>query len=186
METLTDESNMATLTDDQIDYILADIQAHGIRLQGLQDNLVDHICILVEEKLAAGEEFERSYAGIIPMFYKQELYELEEEALFLESLKGPYVVLTKNRFFACVLMLVLAPYLAYIGTWWWVLRPEGDIRSLLDVLGPVMVFSLFPLLITLVLFLTPDRFDPLIPRRSHVLLSFRPLIRVLPAPAPAC
>ena len=71
-----------------------------------------------------------------------------------------------------MLTLVLSlAYLAYIGTWWWILRPAGDIRSFADVLDFVLVFSLFPLLITLVLFFTPDRFDPLIPWRSKILLG---------------
>jgi len=174
---------MATLTDEQIDYILADIETHGIRLEGLRDNLLDHICILVEERLAAGGEFRETYAAVIPTFYRRELYELEEEALFLEAMKGPHLVLSRSRFFFCVLSLVLSPFAAYVATWWWVLRPAGDVRSLMDVLGFVLVFSLFPLLITLVLFLTPDRFDPVIPWRSKILLGFRPFIRVLPEPA---
>jgi hypothetical protein len=174
---------MATLTDEQIDYVVADLHAHGIRLEGLRDNLLDHICILLEEKLDAGGNFEAEYAGVITTFYRTALCELEEEALFLASLRGPHVLLSRRLFFLGVLTLVLSPYLVYIATWWWVLRPAGDGRQLLDVLDFVLVFSLFPLLITLVIFLTPDRFDPLIPWRSKILLGFRPLIRVLPEPA---
>jgi hypothetical protein len=174
---------MATLTDEQVDYILADITAHGIRLQGLRDNLLDHICILVEERLAAGEEFEPSYTGIMPLFYKQELYELEEEALFLESLKGPHLLLSRGWFFACAFTAVLAPWAAYIARWWFALRPAGDIRNSLDVIGGACVMDVYPLLTVLVLFLTPNRFDPLIPWKSKVLLGSRPLIRVLPETA---
>jgi hypothetical protein len=39
---------------------------------------------------------------------------------------------------------------------------------------------LFPVLTTAVLFLTPDRFDPLIPWRSKILIGFKPFIRILP------
>ena len=171
---------MAALSDEQIDYILDDLHAHGIRLEGLRDNLLDHICILLEEKLDAGGSFEVEYAGVLSTFYRSALYELEEEALFLASLRRPHVVLTRKEFFIGVLTLVLSPYLAYIGTWWWILRPAGDIRSFTDVLDFVLVFSLFPLLITMVLFFTPDRFDPLIPWRSKILIGSRPLIRILP------
>lgn len=174
---------MATLTDEQVDHVLADIQAHGIRLEGLRDNLLDHICILLEEKLDAGGEFEQEYAAVFTTFYRKELYELEEEALFLTSLRGPHVVLSRAQFFCCVLTTVLTPYIAYIATWWWVLRPAGDRRGFMDVLDLVVVFSLFPLLITLVIFLTPERFDPVIPWRSKILLGFRPFIRVLPETA---
>ena len=174
---------MATLTDEQVDIVLADIRGNGIRLEGLRDNLLDHICILLEEKLGEGGDFEQEYAGVIKQFYRKELYELEEEALFLTSIRGPHVVLSRGQFFLGTLILVVSPYLAYIGTWWWILRPAGDLRSLMDVLEFVLVFSLFPLLITLVLFLTPERLDPVIPWRSKILLGFRPIIRVLPETA---
>lgn len=174
---------MANLTDEQVDYILDDIRAHGIRLAGLQDNLLDHICVLVEEKLDTGADFEETYAAVIPTFYRRELYEIEEEALFLASLRRPHLILSRNLFFACVLTLVLSPYVAYVGNWWWALRPAGDVRQLSDVLESVLVFSLFPLVTTLVIFLTPERFEPLIPWRSQILLGSRPLIRILPGTA---
>src|ERR1700761_1470535 len=157
---------MATLTDEQVDFVLADLQVNGIRLKGLRDNLLDHICILVEKRLAEGCEFEGAYTATMPLFYKKELYEIEEEALFLESIKGPYVALSRSQFFPIVLGLVMTPYIIYILIWWHNLRPAVDHRTWSDVLAGVMVFALFPILTTLVLFLTPDRFDPAIPRRS--------------------
>jgi hypothetical protein len=172
---------MTTLTDEQVDYILADIREHGIRLEGLQDNLVDHICILLEEKLQEGDDFETVYGAVIPSFYRHELYELEEEALFLETFKGPHLVLSRGWFFLCLFSIVISPYLAYFLRWWFILRPGGDIRQPLDVLGALVVFMLYPLLTTIVLFFTPSCFDPLIPWRSRIVLSLRPLIRVLPA-----
>lgn len=174
---------MATLTDDQVDYILNDIRAHGIRLEDLQDNLLDHICILVEERLEEGTDFEGLYASIIPRFYRKELYELEEEALFLTSLRGPHLVLSRNRFFLMVFTIVASPYMLYLLRWWFVERPGGDFRHPMDVLSGAMVFALYPFLTTFVLFFTPDRFDPLIPKRSSIVLGLRPLIRILPQPA---
>jgi hypothetical protein len=171
---------MTTLTDGQVDYILADIRAHGIRLEGLQDNLVDHICILLEEKLQEGDDFETVYEAVIPMFYLHELYELEEEALFLESFGGPHLVLSRGTFFFWLFTLVISPYLAYYLQWWFIVR-QGDFRHPQDVVEGLFVFMLFPLLVTFVLFITPERFDPLIPWRSRIVLGLRPLIRVLPA-----
>jgi hypothetical protein len=174
---------MANLTDEQIDLILADLHAHGIRLEGLRDNLLDHICILVEERLETGEVFEEAYAAVIPTFYRQDLYELEEEALFLASLRGPHVVLGRGWFFVCAFALVLGPWLAYIAQWWFLARPMGDIRSSFDVIGGACVLDVYPLLTVFVLFLTPNRFDPLIPWGSKILLGLKPLIRVLPEAA---
>jgi hypothetical protein len=109
------------------------------------------------------------------------LYELEEEALFITSLKGPHLVLSRNRLFQCLLGIVASPYISYFLLWFFILRPAGDPRQPIDVLDAIMVFALFPFLIILVLFLTPDRFDPLIPWRSKVLIGGKTLIRVLPA-----
>lgn len=174
---------MTPLTDEQLDYIVADLYAHGIRLEGLRDNLLDHICILVEEKLEAGGDFEEVYAAVIPTFYRSSLYELEEEALFLASLRGPHVVLSRAWFFVLAFALVLGPWLAYVGQWWFFERPLGDIRSSFDVIGAACVLDLYPVLTVFVLFLTPNRFDPLIPWGAKILLGGRPLIRVLPQAA---
>jgi len=174
---------MANLTDEHVDYILADLHIHGIRLEGLRDNLLDHICILVEEKLAAGDEFEAAYAAVIPTSYRSSLYELEEEALFLVSLRGPHLVVSRGWFFVGAFALVLGPWLAYIAQWWFFQRPFGDIRTSFDVIAGACVLDVYPLLTVLVLFLTPNQFDPLIPWGSKVILGLRPLIRVLPAAA---
>jgi hypothetical protein len=172
---------MTALSDEQVDYVLDDLRARGIRLEGLRDNLLDHICILLEERLEAGGSFEEEYDGVLATFYRKDLYELEEEALFLTSLRGPHVVLTRAWFFLLAFAVVLSPYLAYVAQWWFFTRPMGDIRNSLDVLGGAMVLDLYPLLTVFVLYLTPNRFDPLIPWRSRILIGFRPLIRILPA-----
>jgi len=39
--------------------------------------------------------------------------------------------------------------------------------------GDTIVYSLFPLLVCLVLLLTPKRFDPLVPRGSKILINGR-------------
>jgi hypothetical protein len=174
---------MATLTDEQVDAVLADLHTQGIRLEGLRDNLLDHICILLEERLDAGRSFEQEYAAVLAMFYRKELYELEEEALFLTSLRGPHVVLNRGWFFLCAFAVVLSPYLAYIAQWWLSQRSSGVIGDSFDVIAGGMILDLYPLLTVIVLFLTPNRFDPLIPWRSKILLGFRPLIRVLPETA---
>jgi hypothetical protein len=52
-------------------------------------------------------------------------------------------------------------------------------RLPLEVWGGTLVFSQFPLLIWLVLALTPERFDPLLPRGAKVLPGWRPFISIL-------
>jgi hypothetical protein len=58
---------------------------------------------------------------------------------------------------------------------------DARVDTFLCIWGDTFVWMLLPTLIWIVLFLTPNRFDPLIPWRSKILLGkFRPFIRVLP------
>ncbi len=41
-----------------------------------------------------------------------------------------------------------------------------------------LVYALFPVLILLVLFLMPERFDPVIPKKSKVLIGKKPFIQI--------
>ena len=49
---------MYCLSNEQVDFIATDIRQRGIHLQDLHENLLDHICIILEEKLEKEEEFE--------------------------------------------------------------------------------------------------------------------------------
>ena len=62
---------MYHLSDQQVDHILDDISKHGIKLESLQQNLLDHICIILEETLQEGDDFEQIYQQVIKTFYKE-------------------------------------------------------------------------------------------------------------------
>ena len=169
---------MAHLTDEQVDFIAAAIRAQGIRLEDLQDNLLDHICILVEQGLEQGGRFEEVLATVFRTFYRKELYELEEEALFLSSVKGPKLVLSRGRFFQWLFGLFLAPYALYFGLALLHLLPVA-----FDVWPNILfrwtlIGCVWPLACIAVIYLTPERFDPLIPRHAKILLGGGSLIRV--------
>jgi hypothetical protein len=170
---------MYQLNEEQIDLILSDLQQRGIRTEGLRLNLLDHICILIEESLEKEGDFSRCYATVIRSFYKQELKELEDEAQLLMALHKGHILLGRNQFFLLLFFLFLGPFITYDLIWlinWAPLAqwriPSGIWRNI--------IFAIYPLLVLLVLFFTPDRLDPLIPKKSKVLLGFKPFIRVLP------
>jgi hypothetical protein len=48
---------MYPITDQHIEYMLRDLDAKGIRTPDLQQNLLDHICILAERNLEEEEDF---------------------------------------------------------------------------------------------------------------------------------
>src|SRR5579859_3162282 len=174
---------MYHLTDQQIDFILDDIRAEGITMEDLQQNLLDHACILIEENLEEGGDFMAYYTSTIRSFYRQELRELEEEAIFLD--RHPlHILLSRGQFFVLLFALFIGPYIAYDITWAFTTGRVNGFCLPMEVLAGTFVFALFPLLTLLVLLLTPDRLDPVIPRRAKILLGFRPFIRIIPEHPP--
>ena len=171
---------MYQLNDHQIDLILFDLQQRGIETESLRLNLLDHICILIEENLEEDGDFSQCYATVIRSFYKQELKELEDEAQLLMALHKGHILLSRNQFFLLLFVLLIGPYITYDLVWMMSRSPATGWRLPFEIWGSTFIFAIYPLLVLLVLFLTPDRFDPLIPRRSKVLLGFKPFIRVLP------
>jgi len=57
-----------TLTEEHIDYIIKDVRYRGIVYNELDDELIDHICTLVEEKMALDIRFIDAYDQVIKSF----------------------------------------------------------------------------------------------------------------------
>jgi hypothetical protein len=169
---------MASLTDQQVDFIARAIHAQGIRLEDLHDNLLDHICILVEEGMEGGAMFEEVLAKVFRRFYRKELYELEEEALLLASVKGPRLVLSRAQFFRAAFGVFLAPYALYflLALLHWLPLAYDVFPNVL--FRWALIGGFWPLTCLVVIYLTPERLDPLVPRHAKVMLGGGSLIRV--------
>jgi hypothetical protein len=170
---------MYSLDDQQIDFILGDINARGIRLESLQYDLLDHICVIIEQRLEKEEDFEQCYLATIGAFYRQELREIEEETLLLLACRNR-LTLSRNQFFFLLFTIFIGPFIGYDVAWLVSSGLSGGWNIPWHVWAPTVVYSLFPLLILLVLVLTPERLDPLIPAKSRVLLGIRPFIKIVP------
>lgn len=83
---------MYRISDQQIDYILSDIGARGVEMESLQQNLLDHVCCIIENNLEENGDFESFYKKTIQTFYKDELWEIEEETLLLLTYKNYYTM----------------------------------------------------------------------------------------------
>ena len=70
---------MYCINDKQIDHILDDIRRRGVEMEDLQYNLLDHICCIVEQNLKENGDFKQFYQNTIRTFYKDALWEIEEE-----------------------------------------------------------------------------------------------------------
>lgn len=83
---------MYCLSDSQIDFILNDISARGIETVSLQQDLLDHICCIIEHELEENGDFEHFYLATVGSFYKSELREIEVETQHLLTHKNYYVM----------------------------------------------------------------------------------------------
>lgn len=173
---------MYCFSDQQIDFILADLNRQGITTESLQNDLLDHICTIIEQNLASDGDFEKFYRSLIRSFYKQELSELEEETRLLMTYRN-HRSLSRNQFFLLLFTVLIGPFIGYdlLCTWMISLSQTHAGNFYVELWSSTFVFALYPLLVFLILWLTPDRFDPLIPHRSTILIGVRPFIKILPA-----
>lgn len=111
---------MYHISDQQIDYILNDISARGVEMESLQQNLLDHICCIIENNLEENGDFESFYQKTIETFYKDQLWEIEEETLQLLTFKNYYtmkkVMIVSGTFSAAAMILgILFKFLHWPG-----------------------------------------------------------------------
>ena len=83
---------MYCITDAQIDWVLNDFRARGIKLDSLQQDLLDHVCCIIEQELEDNGDFERFYERTISTFYKESLDEIEKETTLLLTFKNYYAM----------------------------------------------------------------------------------------------
>lgn len=83
---------MYQLSEAQVLFILNDISARGIETDSLQQNLLDHICCIIEQELEENGDFESFYLTVVQQFYHKELREIEEETALLLTFKNYYTM----------------------------------------------------------------------------------------------
>ena len=81
---------MYKITDRDVEFILGDIKARGVVLEDLQDNLLDHICCIIEDEMKEEEDFMTFYESVLPKFFKEELKEIQVETENLLRFKNFY------------------------------------------------------------------------------------------------
>jgi hypothetical protein len=76
--------------------------------------------------------------------------------------------------------IFIGPFIAYDILWMINVNQTHSLVSPAEIWETTFVFALFPLLVLLVLFATPERLDPVIPWRSKILLGIKPFFRIIP------
>ncbi len=170
---------MYCLSDLEVDFILKDIIARGITTEDIQYNLHDHICIIIEQNLDQNGDFKEFYFSIIKTFYRNDLFEIEEETRMLSTYKH-HLIFNRKQFFLLLFSILIGPFIFYNILWidmnWQFYRWDIPI----EIWGSSLAYALWPSLIFAVILLTPEKFDPLIPKKSTILLGIKPFIKIIP------
>ena len=83
---------MYEITKQDVDFILDDIRRNGIEIDELQQNLLDHLCCVIEQEMPPESDFREFYRSIIPRFFKRELREIQDETELLLTFKHYYAM----------------------------------------------------------------------------------------------
>jgi hypothetical protein len=76
------------VSEDQVDFILNDIEKRGVVTEDVRYNILDHVCCIIENEMTSESNFSECYENTIAQFYKNELCEIEEETQILLTFKN--------------------------------------------------------------------------------------------------
>ena len=159
----------------QIDFILADLENRGIKNDELRGVMLDHICSIFEHDYPEAACFEEIYGEIISSFFERRLSEIESQIILLSKFRN-HLALTRQSFFSLIFSILITPFLLvnlFSISW----SSSGPFIPI-EIWGASIAYGSFPFLVLLVIWLTPERLDPLIPRNTIVFLGIHPLIAV--------
>ncbi len=130
---------MKRLTEEQIDFIVKQVDQSNIESIDLKEDLVDHFCCFIEDSMRAGNTFEESYTMAYQSISPNGLNEIYQESIFLLSSKR--IRIMKKLLFASgfiVLFLLLTGIVFKIQYW-----PASGL--ILFITAAVLIFVFLPL-----------------------------------------
>lgn len=103
---------MAIIKDEYIDFILNDISKKGVVINDLKENILDHVCCIIEKEMPADADFYTFYEEVIPRFFNNDLKEIQKETDYLLSSKYIDVLTSvlKVSGLVSVVVLILGMY----------------------------------------------------------------------------
>jgi putative ABC transport system permease protein len=104
---------MERLTNTHIDYIIKDLTYRGIILDGFRDEVIDHICSSVEQRMAGGTRFIDAYDSVLRQFGDTHgLHNTQKQILIADNkttklmLRNYFTIafrnLSKHKFFTAI------------------------------------------------------------------------------------
>ena len=103
---------MAVIKDEHIDFILNDISNRGVVISDLKENILDHVCCIIEKEMPADADFHAFYEEVIPRFFNNDLKEIQKETDYLLSSRYIHIltIVLKIAGFSSVVILMLGMY----------------------------------------------------------------------------
>jgi putative ABC transport system permease protein len=81
------------LTGDHIDYIIKDLNYRGIVAEGIQDELIDHVCTAVETEIDKGKNFIEAYHEVLKSFgHTSGLRAAQRQTIHFENQKAKNMI----------------------------------------------------------------------------------------------
>jgi hypothetical protein len=130
---------MRRLTDEQIDFIVDQVNESQIESGELKEDLIDHFCCIIEDNMRQGKTFEDSYKKAYQSICPNGLNEIYQESFFLLSskrIKTMKKLLLASGFI--VIFILLTGIVFKIQHW-----PAGGL--LLLIAAATLIFVFLPL-----------------------------------------
>ncbi len=131
------------LTEEQIDIIDAQIQKSKIKDKKLRDDLLDHLCCLVEDGLLRGIDFRQASQQAFAQLAPNGLDEIQQETIFLVHQRR-IMTLKRLIFLSGYLFLLISLTGLYFKKMYWPMAGELliiGIGGLLIIYLPLTIFS---------------------------------------------
>ena len=100
---------MREISDKEVEFIFDDIRSRGVVTKDVGENLLDHICCVLEQEMTPEDDFYKCYESTIVRFYDSDLSEIEDETQKLLTFKYYYAmrrVMKVSSLVALVLILL--------------------------------------------------------------------------------
>jgi putative ABC transport system permease protein len=110
---------MAVLSSDHVDYIIKDLNYRGVIAEGVEQEIIDHICSATEAEMGKGKKFIEAYHEVLKSFGDTRgLRQLQKQTLKVENQKATIMLknhltiafrnLKKQRFYSLINIMGLA------------------------------------------------------------------------------
>src|SRR5688572_19756376 len=102
------------LNKEHIDYIIKDLHARGIVLEGFDDEIIDHVCSSVEAQMKIGSRFFDAYHAVIKTFgHSNGLLQTQHQILLSETKTSRLML--QNYFKVALRTLVKQKFYSFIN-----------------------------------------------------------------------